>query len=140
MNKPHLLFVCGRHRLRSPTAEAIYRKDPRVKIRSAGVSNKSRHQVSQKDLTWADLVLVMERKYRSRILETFRDHPALPRIVSLDIPDEYERMDEQLIALIQKGTEFYLNEVFGIEPCTAPNGGSVTPDDSSEGSVRGRHR
>ena len=82
----------------------------------------------------------MERKYKSRILETFRDHANLPRIVSLDIPDEYERMDEQLIALIQKGTEFYLNEVFGIEPCTAPNGGSVTPDDSSEGSIRGRHR
>jgi len=122
MHKPHILFVCGRHRWRSPTAEAIYRKDPRVKIRSAGVSDKSRHRVSDNDLDWADLVLVMERKYKSRILETFRDHPNLPRIVSLDIPDEYERMNEQLIALIQEGTEFYLREVFGIEPGAAADG------------------
>jgi predicted protein tyrosine phosphatase len=64
----------------------------------------------------------MERKYKSRILETFRDHPNLPRIVSLDIPDEYERMNEQLIALIQEGTEFYLREVFGIEPGAAADG------------------
>ena|SRR6266498_5065277 len=140
MNKPHILFVCGRHRWRSPTAEAIYRRDPRVKVRSAGVSSKSRHQISDKDLDWADLVLVMERKYKSRILGTFRDHASLPRIVSLDIPDEYERMDEQLIALIQKGTEFHLKELFGIEPEAAPNAGPATLDDNSEGSIRGRHR
>ena len=73
------------------------------------------------DLDWADLVLVMERKYKSRILGTFRNHPNLPRIISLDIPDEYERMDEQLIALIQKGTEFHLKQVFGIEPNAPPN-------------------
>ena len=121
MNKPHILFVCGRHRWRSPTAEAIYRRDPRVKVRSAGVSSKSRHQISDKDLDWADLVLVMERKYKSRILGTFRNHANLPRIVSLDIPDDYERMDEQLIALIQKGTEFHLKEVFGIEAGATPN-------------------
>jgi len=89
-------------------AEAVYRRDPRVKIRSAGVSSKSAHQVPDKDLDWADLILVMERKYKERILRAFRDHPNLPPIVSLDIPDDYERMDEQLIVLIQKGTEFHL--------------------------------
>ena len=134
MNKPRLLFVCGRHRWRSPTAEAIYRRDPRVKIRSAGVSSKSPHQVSDKDLDWADLVLVMERKYKSRILRTFRDHPNLPPIVSLDIPDEYARMNEQLIALIQQGTEFHLKEVFGIAPDAALNDEPATPDDNAEGS------
>src|SRR5271169_1424699 len=100
MNKPRLLFVCGRNQWRSPTAEAIYRGDPRVMVRSAGVSNKSPHPVSARDLEWADLVLVMERKYQSRILETFRDNADLPPIVSLDIPDDYERMDPELIALI----------------------------------------
>ena len=121
MNKPHILFVCGRHQWRSPTAEAIYRRDPRVQIRSAGVSSKSRHQVKDKDLDWADLVLVMERKYKARILGTFRDHPNLPPIISLDIPDQYEYMDEQLIALIQQGTEFHLKQEFGIESSAAPN-------------------
>ena len=115
MSKPHLLFVCGRNKWRSPTAEAIYQKDPRIAVRSAGVSTKSRRQVSEKDLDWADLVLVMERKYKARILQTFRVRAKLPRIVSLDIPDEYERMDHELIVLIRKGTEFHLMQEFGIE-------------------------
>ena len=92
-------------------------------IRSAGVSSKSRHQITDEDLDWADLVLVMERKYKSRILGTFRDHPHLPRIVSLDIPDEYERMDPELVSLIQSGTEFHLKQQFDLDPNTLPPGG-----------------
>lgn len=81
-------------------------------IRSAGMSVKSRHRISDKDLDWADLVLVMERKYKSRILEMFRGHENLPPIVSLDIPDEYKRMDPELISLIEQGTEFHLRHHF----------------------------
>jgi predicted protein tyrosine phosphatase len=121
MPKLHLLFVCGRNQWRSPTAEAIYRNDPRLLIRSAGVSSKSARQLSADDLEWADLVLVMERKYKSRILETYRDHPHLPKIVSLDIPDEYNRMDQELIALIEEGTEFHLKHHFGLEPNESTN-------------------
>jgi predicted protein tyrosine phosphatase len=120
-NKPHILFVCGRHQWRSPTAEAIYRKDPRIMARSAGVSEKSRHQVSAKDLDWADLMLVMERKYKAKILEMLPERPNPPRIVSLDIPDDYERMDPELIVLIQNGTEFHLKQEFGIEPRDVPD-------------------
>ena len=109
MNKPHILFVCGKNQWRSPTAEAIYRKDSRIKVRSAGVSGKSRHQISEKDLDWADLVLVMEQRYKSRIISNFRYYPNLPRIESLDIPDEFKYMDEELIELITEGTEFYIN-------------------------------
>ncbi len=88
-------------------------------VRSAGVSDQSRHRVSAKDLEWADLVLVMERKYQTRILEMFREQPNLPRIVSLDIPDEYERMDQELIGLIHTGTEFHLKQHFNLEPAAA---------------------
>jgi predicted protein tyrosine phosphatase len=109
MDKPRILFVCGRNQWRSPTAERIYRDDPRIHVRSAGVSAKSRHQISADDLSWADLVVVMERRYKSRITETFRDHPP---IVSLDIPDEFEYMDEELIKLIREGVEFHLNNKF----------------------------
>src|SRR4051794_16815398 len=97
VNKPRILFVCGRNRWRSPTAERIYRDDPRVQVRSAGVSAQSGHQISADDLAWADLVIVMERRYKSRIVGMFPDHPP---IVSLDIPDEFEYLDEDLIQLI----------------------------------------
>jgi len=113
MDKPHLLFVCGRNQWRSPTAEAIYRRDPRFEVRSAGVSPSSARQLSAKDLEWADLILVMEREHKARILERFREHPNLPRIVSLDIPDEYSYMDSELVTLIRNGTEYHLKNEFG---------------------------
>ena len=116
MPKPHILFVCGRNQWRGPTAERIYRTDPRVEVRSAGVSAKSGRQISANDLSWADLVFVMEQRYKSRIQRTFRDRPNLPKIVSLDIPDEYQFMDPALIMLLQAGVEFHLNQEFGDEP------------------------
>ena len=116
MEKPHILFVCGRNQWRSPTAEKIYRNDPRVKVRSAGVSAKSRRQISADDLSWASLVIVMERKHKSRIEHTFREHPDLPPIVSLDIPDDYFFMNEDLIELLREGTEFHLKRELGLEP------------------------
>ena len=107
MNKPKILFVCGKNKWRSPTAQNIYRNDPRIEVKSAGVSGKSPHPISNSDLLWADLVLIMESKYKSRILGLFRDI-RLPPIKSLDIPDEYEFMDEELIELIKSGAEHHI--------------------------------
>ena len=73
------------------------------------------HQISERDLLWADLVLVMERKYTGHILGVFRDVDPFPLIDSLDIPDEYGYMDEELIDRIVVGTELHLNHRFGVE-------------------------
>jgi predicted protein tyrosine phosphatase len=99
-----ILFVCGRNKWRSPTAERIYKNDQRLEVRSAGVSEKSRHTISRADVEWADLILVMESGYKTRISEMFRGLP-LPRIENLDIPDDYEYMDEELIEEIQNKVE-----------------------------------
>ena len=97
-----ILFVCGRNQWRSPTAEAIYRRDPRVEVRSAGVSPSSRRRVTEKDLAWADLVLVMERKHAARLKGQF---DVLPPIESLEIPDEFQYMDPELVVLLRERVE-----------------------------------
>ena len=96
----NLLFVCSRNQWRSPTAEQVWRRDPRVNVRSAGTDASSRHVVSETDLAWADVVLVMEDKHKSRLLA---EHRALLRrkpIYVLDIPDDYRYMDPELVALL----------------------------------------
>ena len=108
--------MCGRNKWRSPTAEHIYKNDHRVEVRSAGMSEKSRHTISVADIEWADLILVMESGYKSRINGMFRDL-SLPKIENLDIPDEYEYMDEELIELIRKGVEFYIHQFDMYEGC-----------------------
>jgi len=102
--RPHLLFVCGRNRWRSPTAQRLYANDSRVEARSAGVSARSPHQVSSADIEWADLILVMEEEYAAWLRRNFQK-TNLPPMKSLDIPDEYEYMDEELVELIRNSVE-----------------------------------
>ena len=102
--------MCGKNQWRSPTAERIYKDDKRLEVRSAGMSEKSKHTISSADIEWADLILVMESGYKSRILGLFRNL-ALPKIENLDIPDEYEYMDDELIELLENRVEHYIDEL-----------------------------
>ena len=105
--KLKILFVCSRNKWRSPTAERIYRNDERIEVRSAGISDRSPHQISSSDITWADLIFVMEGKHTSWITSRFRNQD-IPSIKSLDIPDEYKHMDEELVELIKSGVEYHI--------------------------------
>ena len=109
-HKPRILFVCGQNKWRSPTAERIYKNDQRVEVRSAGLSVRSQHSLSKSDLVWADLVLVMEPGYKSRIFSIFGKIQS-SQIKSLDIPDEYKFMDEELIELIQSSVEYHIKRL-----------------------------
>lgn len=104
-----ILFVCGRNQRRSPTAEQIFRDDPRMSVRSAGVSDSSKRRLKENDLHWADLVLVMEPKYSARIRFQFPGE-SIPPIRSLDVPDDYEFMDAELIELLRTAVEHELSK------------------------------
>jgi predicted protein tyrosine phosphatase len=98
-DRPNILVVCGRNKKRSRTAESIFKNNNRFNIRSAGLSQKSDRKITESDLKWADLVFVMETGYIARIWGQFR-HMDLPSIEILDIPDDYEFMDNDLIELL----------------------------------------
>ncbi len=96
----NLLFVCSRNQWRSPTAEQVWRRDPRVNTRSAGTATSARRVVSEADLAWADVVLVMEDKHKSRLLSEHRALLQHKPLYVLDIPDDYRYMDPELVALL----------------------------------------
>ena len=96
----NVLFVCSLNRWRSPTAEQVWRRHPLVDARSAGTSSGARHPVSAGDLAWADVVVVMEDKHRSRLLADHRALLAHKPVHVLDIPDEYKYMDPDLVELL----------------------------------------
>jgi predicted protein tyrosine phosphatase len=100
-----LLFLCSRNQWRSPTAEAVYQNDPRLEVRSAGVSSAARRRVMEKLLLWADLVLVMEHAHKQRLREQFPELFYDLRVEVLDIPDDYPFMDPELVALIRERVE-----------------------------------
>lgn len=95
-----VLFVCAMNKQRSVTAERIYRNDPRLHVRSAGVRADAQRRVTEADLKWADVVFVMEREHQRSITTRF-EVLALPPIDVLDIPDEFEVMDPELQTMLR---------------------------------------
>ncbi|PPC77474.1 phosphotyrosine protein phosphatase [Pokkaliibacter plantistimulans] len=92
-----LLFICSRNQWRSPTAEQLWRRRSGYEARSAGTSPKARRTVSASDVIWADVILVMESKHRQRLRAEFAHLLEHTPLYVLDIPDEYQYMDEALI-------------------------------------------
>jgi len=98
-----VLFVCAANQQRSPTAERIYKNDARLEVRSAGVRLGANRRISENDLRWADIVFVMEREHKDAIKTRFSYDPdfPFPPIEVLDIPDEFDRMDAELIKVLK---------------------------------------
>ena len=97
----HVLFVCSRNQWRSPTAEQVWRRHPALSVRSGGTSPNARHPVSAADLSWAQVIFVMEEKHKSRLVAEYRRLLEHKPIHVLDIPDEYRYMDAELVELLQ---------------------------------------
>ena len=93
----NVLFVCTMNKWRTPTAEHIYAKHPFLACRSAGTSSKAKHHISVADIRWADLIVVMEDKHKSRIMADFRDEIRYKEIHVLGLEDRYQFMEPELV-------------------------------------------
>ncbi len=110
-NRLNVLFVCSRNQWRSPTAEAVYRDDPRVSVRSRGTTRSARQTIQAVDLAWADMVLGMEDKHRHRLLADYPGETKFLPIQVLHIPDDYQFMDPELVELICVTTEPLIDSI-----------------------------
>ncbi|HMB46912.1 MAG TPA: phosphotyrosine protein phosphatase [Afifellaceae bacterium] len=97
----NILFVCSYNKWRSTTAEKIWRNAPGVNVRSAGTAAGAHRTVSEADIVWADLILVMEDKHASRIKSRFRQLGRHMNIHVLDIPNDYQFMDTDLVEILE---------------------------------------
>lgn len=97
--KPNVLVVCGKNKRRSRTAEYIFKNDRRFNIRSVGLSPKSERVINEKDIEWSDLIFVMEDGQGARVTGVYRNYEL--NIEVLHVPDEYEYLDPELIALLE---------------------------------------
>jgi len=107
MKDNNLLFICSRNQWRSPTAEKVYSQKG-FSTRSAGTSNNAKRTVSVKDIQWATHIFVMEKKHKQRLVAKFTRLIEYKNIVVLDIPDEYQFMDEELISILEDSVEHHL--------------------------------
>ncbi|ENX09897.1 MULTISPECIES: low molecular weight protein tyrosine phosphatase family protein [Acinetobacter] len=95
------LFICSRNQWRSPTAECIFAQGYGLHTRSAGTSRHAKHNISSRDIAWADQIFVMESRHKQQIKEKFSKQLQHKKVFMLDIPDDYQYMDPELIELLQ---------------------------------------
>lgn len=92
-----VLFICNQNENRSKTAEEIF-KD-RFKTKSAGLYNEN--PVTEKEICWADVIIVMEEDQRSEIARRFPKHYMKKEIICLDIPDVFKFNQPELIDMLK---------------------------------------
>ncbi len=97
----NVLFLCSQNRLRSPTAESIFSNIEGFDVRSAGLDNDATVQLSTELVEWAEYIFVMEKSHRNKLRKKFKKYLNTQRVICLDIPDEYDYMDEGLIRLLK---------------------------------------
>ena len=98
----HVLFLCSRNRLRSPTAEIVFSKIPGLQTTSAGLAPDAETPLDADLLEWADVVCVMEKAHRKKLQSRFGKQLGSRRVICLDIPDDYEFMSPELVDLLQE--------------------------------------
>ncbi|MBD1808626.1 phosphotyrosine protein phosphatase [Microcoleus sp. FACHB-SPT15] len=102
MRYEKLLFVCSQNRLRSPTAEAVFCEYEGLEVDSAGLDREAEMPLCSEAIQWADIIFVMEKSHRSKLLKKFQPWLKTKRVICLDIPDEYEYMEPALVELLKK--------------------------------------
>lgn len=105
----NILFVCSRNKWRSPTAEAIYKASQKHIVKSAGTEPSAKIKLTAKFIAWADIIFAMEKRHKQRMMENFPDETEGKQIVVLNIPDEYQYMDEELVDSIELAVTPYLD-------------------------------
>ena len=104
----NLLFVCSENRLRSPTAEEVFSRFKNICAIGAGTNADADTPVSGDLIEWADIVFVMEKSHRNKVSKKFRNLLKKKRVVCLGISDDYDRMQPELIRLLENKVSRYV--------------------------------
>ncbi len=102
------LFLCGKNRLRSPTAERVFSAWPGVEAASAGVGHDAEVEVTPEMVEWADVIFVMEEAHRRKLTAKLGKWMKGKRVVCLSIADEYGFMEPALVALLKERAGVHL--------------------------------
>ena len=105
----NILFICSQNKWRSPTAERIFAVGYGIQTRSAGISKHAKHTVSSKDILWAQLIFVMEYKHKKALYEKFSQKLQHKKVIVLEIPDDYQYMDDELVTLLKTAVSPYIH-------------------------------
>lgn len=106
----NILFVCSQNKWRSLTAETIFKNNSNYSVKSAGTENGARVRITEKLVSWADIIFVMEKRHKDRLNDRFGMLLDDKELIILDIGDDYKYMDSELIEILKISVSPYLNQ------------------------------
>lgn len=89
-------------KVRSPTAAAVFSGRADIAVRSAGLDPEAPCRLDDELVAWADKIYAMENHHREKIRKKFKKALGDTPVVTLGIPDEYELMQPELVALLKE--------------------------------------
>ena len=95
------LFICGKARMRSPTAADLCAAWPGIATDFAGLSKDAEEQLSLDQIHWADIIFVMEKRQAKRLKTLFARHLRDKRIIVLNVTDIFAYNAPALITLLE---------------------------------------
>jgi len=106
--KPRVLFVCRQNKVRSLTAEHLYRVRPDLEVRSAGTVTFAKNQLTEDLMAWADAVFVFDESQIEAMERRFGKKDFGKPVVCLGLPDTFDYKSQQLVLKLTAKLEPYL--------------------------------
>jgi predicted protein tyrosine phosphatase len=108
--RTRVLFLCSQNRLRSRTAETVFEDRKGLVVRSAGILPNAQVRVDEALVAWADYIFGMEREHLDYVRTHFGEAAVGKTLVVLEIPDDYNYMQPELVALLEERVAPHLRE------------------------------
>jgi len=93
-----VLFICNQNENRSKTAEELFNEQ--FETKSAGLYNEK--PVIEQQLSWADVIVVMEETQRKELSKRFPKQYLKKQILCLSIPDIFSIISLNLLMSLRK--------------------------------------
>jgi predicted protein tyrosine phosphatase len=106
--KSRVLFVCRQNKVRSLTAEHLYRVRPDLEVRSAGTVAFAKNQLTDELLDWADAIFVFDGSQVEAMEKRFGTKDFGKPVVCLDLPDTFQYKSQQLVLKLTAKLEPFL--------------------------------
>jgi len=124
--KKKVLFICTQNKVRSLTAEHLYRARPDLEVKSCGTATFAKNQLTKEILNWADAVFTFDKSQMEVIERNFAKEVADKPVICLGLADVYTYKSDALVVKLTAKVEPYLgrpnakkcprNSVFNMRP------------------------
>lgn len=107
-SKRRVLFVCTQNKVRSLTAEHLYRVRPDLEVKSCGTATFAKNQLTKELLQWAEAVFTFDDTQMEAIEGRFAKEVVDRPVICLGLPDVFTYKSDALVVKLTAKLEPYL--------------------------------